>query len=112
MFRLFASAMGGLLVLWLLLNLTIGGGLLHWKFWSAQYRDAQREVFTESQSYVQGKISHLTRLRLSYEGAEGIQRASLRTMILTEAATVDAEDLPESLQTFIAEISANTGEGR
>ena len=102
----FIGGIGCLLALWLMLNLTIGGGLLHWQFWAVQYRDVQREVFEHSQSYVQGKISHLTRLRMSYEIAdEGDRREALRRMIVTEAATVDNEDLPESLRTFITEVS-------
>ena len=107
MFRLRAliGAVGGIVFLWLMLNVFIGGGLMHWKFWSVQYRDAQREVFESSQSYVQGKISYLTRLRLSYEAAEGPQREALRRTIITEAATVDNDDLPESLQTFITAVS-------
>ena len=111
MFRGIIAGLGGLLTIWLLLNLFIGGGLLHWKFWAVQYRDAQREVFEQSQSYVQGKVSYLTRLQLSYEGAEGRYREALRRTIITEAATVDADDLPESLQTFITEVSTR-GEGR
>ena len=105
MIRVIAAALTGLLAVWLMLNLVIGGGLLHWKFWSVQYRDAQREVFEQSQSFVQGKITHITRLRLSYETAEGAQREALRRTILTEAATVDTDDLPEALQSFITQLS-------
>ena len=109
MMRGIVSALGGLLALWLVLNVAIGGGLMHFRFWAPKYRDAQREVFEQSQSWVQGKVSHLTRLRLSYEGAQGAQREALRRTILTEAATVDTDDLPGALQTFIAEIESSEG---
>lgn len=95
------ALIGTVLAAWLALNLFIGGSLFHFKFWAPQIRDAQREVFEQSQSYVQGKISHLTRLRLSYEAAEGRQREALRRTILTEAATVDSDNLPESLREFV-----------
>ena len=104
MTRVVTTALGGLFVLWLMLNLFIGGSLLHFRFWAPQIRDAQREVFEQSQSFVQGKISHLTRLQLEYEAADGNRKEALRRMILTEAATVDADDLPESLQSFVAEL--------
>lgn len=106
MIRGLMAAAGGLLVIWLLLNLIVAGDLLAFQFWAPKYRDAQREVFEQSQSYVQGKITHITRLRLSYETAEGNQREALRRTILTEAATVDSEDLPEELQAFITGLSA------
>ena len=113
MMRGIISAIGGLLALWLILNVAIGGGLMHFRFWAPKYRDAQREVFEQSQSYVQGKVSHLTRLRLSYESAEGTRREALRRTILTEAATVDSDDLPESLQAFITEVeTAPKGENQ
>ena len=110
MFRGILAAAGGVLALLLIVSLISGGSLMYFKFWAPQWRDAQREVFTESQSYVQGKISHITRLRLSYEGAEGDQREALRRTILIEAATVDSEDLPEELQTFITSLSPPEGE--
>ena len=110
-FRAIMPAIGGLLALWLLLNLAIGGSLFHFRFWAPQIRDAQREVFEQSQSYVQGKISHLSRLRLDYEtAAEGPQRAAFRRTILTEAETVDPEHLPESLRLFVASLSTTTGD--
>lgn len=110
MFRATTTILGGLLAIWLLLNLTVGGGLLHWRFWASEYRDAQREVFEGSQSYVQGKVTYLSRLRLSYEEAEGSQREALRRTILIEASTVDVTDLPEPLQNFLATLSPATGD--
>ena len=106
-FKIIVPAVGGTIFLWLMLNLFIGGGLLHWKFWSAQYRDAQTEIFQQSQSYVQGKITHITRLQLDYQSAEegSTRHQALRRTILTEAATVDNNDLPEHLQIFIDELS-------
>ena len=105
MFRGIIAVLGVGLVVWLGLNLIIAGNLFTFKFWAPEFRDAQREVFEQSQSYVQGKETYLARLRLQYETAEeGPQRESLRRMILTEASTVDGEDLSEGLQEFLAEL--------
>lgn len=96
--------LGGLLAIWLGANLLFGANLLSYRFWAPQARDAQREVFERSQSYVQGKISHLTRLQLAHEGAQGTQREALRREILVEASTVDPEDLPATLRDYLARL--------
>lgn len=83
-----------------------GGQLLTYRFWMPQIRQAQREVFVQSQAYVQGKITMLTRLRAAYEQAppDGPRRSALRSQILTEAALVDPAVLPLELRTFIASL--------
>ena len=106
----FLGTIGAGLAIWLLLNLLVAGNLFHFRFWAPQYRDAQREVFQQSQSYVQGKITHITRLQIQYESAEeGPTKEAYRNQIRSEAATVDLDDLPEHLQEFIAEISNGDG---
>ena len=83
-----------------------GGNLAIYRFWMPQIRQAQREVFVQSQAYVQGKITMLTRLRAAYEQAppEGPRRGALRSQIMTEAALVDPAVLPVELRTFIASL--------
>ncbi len=97
-------ALGGLVAIWLAANLLFGANLLSYRFWAPQVRDAQREVFERSQSYVQGKISHLTRLQLAHEGAQGPQREAFRREILVEASTVHPDDLPAALRDYIAQL--------
>ena len=88
--------------------LIAGGSLGIYRFWAPEFRDAQREVFEESQSYVQGKISHLTRLRVAYVAAEGERREALKGQILVEAGTVDTERLPTELRMFVYELEQST----
>lgn len=97
-------ALGALIALWLAANLLFGANLLSYRFWAPQVRDAQREVFERSQSYVQGKVSHLGRLRLAHESADGAQREALRRQILTEASTVHPEDLPADLRAYLEQL--------
>ncbi len=82
--------------------LATGGDLAIYRFWAPKQANAQRAVFVETQSFVQGKIAHLADLQLAYEQAEGPQRAMLRTDILREAAQIDNDKLPPDLAGFIS----------
>lgn len=73
-----------------------------YRFWAPKYENARREVFVNTQSYVQGKISYLSQLRLDYETATtDTQRAALRTIILSEANQIKGEHLPPGLEAFV-----------
>ena len=100
-----AGLFGGLLVLYVLGFLATGGNLAIYRFWAPQFRDAQREVFERSQSFVQGKVQYIARLRLEYEAAPEGRKESLRRLILTEASQVDPELLPVSTRTFVESLS-------
>lgn len=78
--------------------LMTGGNLAIYRFWAPQFRAAQREVFEQSQSYVQGKVSYLNRLLLEHDAASGERRESLRRLILAEAAQIDDNLLPATLR--------------
>ena len=78
-------------------------GFINYSFWAPKYAKAERQVFENTPSYVQGKVNYLTTLRLDYERAEpGNQKNALKTAIITEAATVDHKQLPASLQASYA----------
>jgi len=81
--------------------LATGGDLFTYKFWAPKRANAEREVFVNTASYIQGKTEYLTRLRLAYDSAIGDQKAALRQTILTEASQVDETKLPENLQSFL-----------
>ncbi len=85
-----------------------GGDLALYKFWAPKYANAQRQVFENTQSYVQGKVEYLMRLRFQYQQAkedkEDTRAAGLRTLILDEASTVDNDKLPPDLQAFISRL--------
>lgn len=100
-FRVFGYAALAMLGVYVLGFLATGGNLAIYRFWAPQVRDAQREVFEQSQSYVQGKAAYISRLLLQYEAAEGPQREALRRQVLLEAATVDQEDFSVTLRARI-----------
>jgi len=88
--------------------LATGGDLAIYRFWAPKQANAQRIVFENTQSYVQGKVEYLTRLRFQYQQAkedkEDTRAAGLRTLILDEASTVDNNKLPPDLQAFISRL--------
>lgn len=67
-----------------------------------RFEAAQRQVFVNTPSYVNGKIEYLTRLKGEYERAETkAGKVSFREQILAEAASVDPNSLPTHLRVFI-----------
>ena len=82
--------------------LATGGDLAIYRFWAPKYANAQREVFVNTNSYIQGKTDYLSRLRMEYTTSKDPdQKAALKTLILTEASNVDNSKLPTDLQGFI-----------
>jgi len=85
--------------------LATGGDLAIYRFWAPKQENAKREVFENTQSYVQGKTEYLSRLRYEYQSLPaGPQKDAMRTMILSEASTVDNSKLPADLQGFIQQL--------
>lgn len=81
--------------------LATGGDLMIYKFFAPKMEEARREVFEQTPSYVQGKNTYIARLRLEYETAEGEQKEALRRLILTEAETIDEENLTPANRSFV-----------
>lgn len=80
-------------------------GLWSYTFWAPKQANAERKVFVNTNSYVQGKIDYLSRLRLAYKSSDSpTQKAALKETILTEAANVDNDKLPPDLQAFINDL--------
>lgn len=75
----------------------------------ALYRDAapkfaaaQRAVFEQTPSYVQGKIQHLSQLQADIRRAKDEEtRETLRDLARREASTIDPALLPDSLYRFV-----------
>jgi hypothetical protein len=88
-----------------------GGDLIIYRVFAPRYENAKRNVFEQTQSYVDGKIAYLSTLRLDYESAKAqpgaeIRRESLRRLIVTEAAQVDNAKLPDDLRVFVSDLKA------
>lgn len=85
--------------------LATGGDLAIYRFWAPKQANAQRVVFENTQSYVQGKQEYISRLRYQYQSAEpGPSKDALRTLILSESANVDIGKLSPDVQAFLRSI--------
>ena len=102
--RAFLAIVCAMVLMYGLGFLATGGDLAIYRFWGPKRANAEREVFLNTNAYIQGKVSLLTQLRLNYEQSDGAQRAMLRTTIITEAAQVDNSKLPPDLAGFIARL--------
>ena len=79
------------------ISLATTGAFLPWR------EQIRRETFEQSQSFVQGKITTLNRLRQDYAGANSAEhRCALRATALHEAAT--ANTLPTDLETWVSNL--------
>lgn len=98
--RAFLGLLCAVVVMYGLGFLVTGGDLAIYRFWAPKMENAKREVFENTQSYVQGKAEYIGRLRYQYEAAEpGAQKEALR--ILSEASTVDNKKLPADELAFL-----------
>lgn len=81
-------------------------GFWSYKFWAPKQENVRRQVFESTQSYVEGKVTYLNRLRMQYKEAEdgSVHKNVLRQTILTEASTIERDKLPEDLQLFISSL--------
>ena len=100
-----AAGIAGVIVLLFGLSWAVeGNDFFLYKFFAPKRANVERQVFENTQSYVQGKTEYLSRLRYEYSQAEGNQKAALKQLILSEASTVDNSKLPVDLQGFIAQL--------
>lgn len=91
-----------IIVIILVLILGTYGYLYLYSDIAPKFAEVERQVFEQTQSYTQGKITYLTRLKFDYECAKDYEvRQSLRNMIIIESSTIDLDRLPLNLQTFI-----------
>lgn len=71
------------------------------KFWGVRKADAQRKVFEQSQSYVEGKRQDLIKYRLEYMRADSADKVILKNTIAHAFANFDGNLLEPELKTFL-----------
>ena|ERR1700722_9674690 len=100
--KLTGAVLGFIVVCYTLGFLITGGNLAMYRFWAPKQAAAQRQVFEQTQSYVEGKIAHLALLQTQYELATDFnEKMILRTYILSEASTVEEDNLPPRTVAFL-----------
>jgi hypothetical protein len=79
--------------------------LYHYQFFGTRFENARRQVFEQTQSYVEGKRQDLVRYRLQYQQAKDpAEQQAIRMMILESMANVDTSLFSYDLQDFLRSI--------
>lgn len=90
----------------LLTGFAFGSGyldVLYTKTVGKAKQDASREVFEESQSYVEGKRQEAVKMYREYRKAEPEDRQSIKQMVALSFANFDESKLPLELRNFVTE---------
>ena len=75
------------------------------RFWGVRKENARREVFEQTQSYVEGKRQELTKYRLEYLKEKDPQaKEAIRQTIILSFSNFDENKLQPDLQTFLYEM--------
>ncbi len=77
-------------------------GLANFSFFAPKYQNAERKVFENTQSYVEGKRQDLSRYRLQYlQDTTAVDREAIRSVVNEQFANFNEsylEDQPELLE--------------
>lgn len=72
---------------------TTGGDLAIYSFWAPKQANAQNKVFHNTQAFVDGKNTYITRLCTEVDHTTGNEQQSLNSEIVEEASTIAPEQL-------------------
>lgn len=76
--------------------------LVNYKFFAPKYEDARRDVFENTQSYIQGKRQELNKYRLEYMRAKDpLDKEAIKMMILHSMANIDKDKLDYEERAFL-----------
>ena len=92
-----------LVVLFGLSWISAGNDFFLYKYFAPKTENVRRNVFENTQSYVEGKIQNIGQECFAYKSAQGSQKTALAGEIRDEAATVDFNELPTDEQNCILE---------
>jgi len=91
--RVFGMSVGGLiLVLALIVSLSFFG-LWYYKFFGPKKENIRREIFENTQSYVQGKAQDLAKYYEEYSKADSNGKESIRQLVILRFAELDETKL-------------------
>lgn len=80
-------------------------GLVSFRFFAPKYENARREVYENTQSYVEAKRQAITKYYNEYRKALPADKLSIRAIVLQEFANFDTEKLTTKQQEWYNEIT-------
>ena len=85
-----------------------GSNFFMYKVFAPQYEEVRHDVFKESQAYNDGKVTHLSKLKLDHVSADSDgHRCAIRAMALREGATANKDRLPDDLTSWLSELEGD-----
>ena len=83
-------------------------GLFEYQFFAPKYENARREVFENTQSYVEGKRQDLIRYRLQYNQAPSTEnKNAIKSTIRLMFSNVDPDIFEPQLASFLKDVLYN-----
>lgn len=96
------SIIGGIIGMVLLVFLLSYAGLIQYQFFAPKYENARRNVFENTQSYVQGKIEDLSNYKLQYDQAkDNDSKQAIESVIRSQFANFNIDQCPNELKAFL-----------
>lgn len=68
-------------------------GLANFRFFAPKYENAKREVYENTQSYVEGKRQAITKHYNEWRKADSAEKNAIRAVVLQEFANFDIDKL-------------------
>lgn len=80
-------------------------GIEYYRLYKPRQQAAEREVWQETPSYVNGKIEQLGKMKREYETSDDpVARKAIRNEALNAALTVDRDTLPPALRGWLTQM--------
>lgn len=91
----------------LIVGITFGGnalGLWQYSFFAPKYENVRREVFENTQSYIESKRQSLTNYYDEFRKADNTEKLAIRKLMLQEFANFEIENLTSIQQAWYKEM--------
>lgn len=76
------------------------------KFWGVRRANAQREVFEQTQSYVEGKRQEVAKYRYEYlKSKDKDEKAAIRATLRSSLANFDVTKLDPDMRSFVDSVA-------
>jgi hypothetical protein len=94
-----------LFAIFLLVFLLQGGDFFLYKFFSPKYENVKREVFENTQSYVEGARQELAAYKLDYARAKTAEeKTAIKFTVVHRFSNIDENKLDPGLKDFLREM--------
>jgi len=82
-------------------------GFVQFQFFAPKYEDVKREIFENTQGYVEGKRQEALKYRLEYMRADSSSKQAIKATIVQSFANFDESKLSPELQNFVRDMKYN-----